>query len=141
MRQFTRIRVLPIRRRCASTLTPLFFASSYLVEAPAGCESSWPSSTAGRRSWCAARTRTRGDSHQAGLSDAEYRATVESCSERFHVDMPNVMRARACCTYRDHMMRFSGTYIALIVATVLLFPHRKEEQEVITTIVVIVTTL
>jgi hypothetical protein len=35
----------------------------------------------------------------------EYHGTMESCSDKFHVDFPNVVRACACSAYRVGMAR------------------------------------
>jgi hypothetical protein len=35
----------------------------------------------------------------------EYQATMESCPDKFHVDIPNVAGARPCCTYGNHILR------------------------------------
>jgi hypothetical protein len=35
-------------------------------------------------------------------AEVEYHATMESCSDKFHVDIPNVV-SRPCCTYGKHI--------------------------------------
>jgi hypothetical protein len=66
----------------------------------------------------------------------EYNATMESCSDKFHVDIPNVVSARARCAYRVRMARCL-LYLALIVAIVLLLPQRRKELRITITVIVI----
>jgi hypothetical protein len=54
----------------------------------------------------------------------EYHATMESCSDKFHVDIPNVVRARAGCTSSAHGA-LSNPHLVLIVAIVLLLLQRR----------------
>jgi hypothetical protein len=49
---------------------------------------------------------------------------MESCSDKFHIDIPNVLCARARCTYRLRMARCL-IELFLIVAIVLIPLQRK----------------
>jgi hypothetical protein len=66
----------------------------------------------------------------------EYHATMESCSDKFHVEIPNVVRARARCAYRVHMARCL-LYLALIVAIALLLLQRRKQLRITITVIVI----
>jgi hypothetical protein len=70
----------------------------------------------------------------------EYHAIVESCSDKFHVDIPNVVGARGCCTCRVRTAR-SRLYFALIVASafLLLQRGRRIKKYQITNIVIVIT--
>jgi hypothetical protein len=35
----------------------------------------------------------------------KYQATMESCPDKFHVNIPNVAGARPCCTHGKHILR------------------------------------
>jgi hypothetical protein len=68
----------------------------------------------------------------------EYHATMESCSDTFQIDIPNVVWARACCAYRARMARCPIRIFVLMVAIVFSF---REEEALRITITVIVITL
>jgi hypothetical protein len=46
-----------------------------------------------------------------------------------HVDIPKVVRAGACCTYRDHMARFLRQLLSLIVAIVLVLLQKSNKKQ------------
>jgi hypothetical protein len=55
--------------------------------------------------------------HSVGTSTArtwagivEYRDTMEPCSDKLHVDIPNVIGACDCCIYRVHVARSLAVY-------------------------------
>jgi hypothetical protein len=58
------------------------------------------------------------------LDSVEYHATLESCSDKFEVNIPSVVRVSACNTYRDFKASFLRQYLALIVA-IILFPLQR----------------
>jgi hypothetical protein len=56
-----------------------------------------------------------------------------------HVDIPNVVRARDCSSYRDHMARFLRHVLTSDRSDCLASPSEEQQDVITTTIVIIIT--